>query len=120
MSSTTSARRAELEYKREREKGFILDGTVVSKLANDDVDRNAPSLNFGIPQYNALTDPHCKGYFKSKSLPKKVKAAIHNQEVSQRLLERGTEGGGVGDNRRVCLRLAVKYMQSGHICTTFP
>lgn len=96
MSSTKSARRAELECKREREKGFILDGTVVSRLANDETDRNAPSLNFGIPQYNALTDPHCKSYFKSKAVPKKLTTAIRNPEVSSRftaLLARGKEGG---------------------------
>lgn len=86
MSSTKSARRSELEHRRERERGFVLDGAVVSKLANDDCDRNAPSLNFGIPQYNALTDPHCKGYFKSKALPKNLKTVMHSQEVSQLLV----------------------------------
>lgn len=108
MSSTKSARRAELECKREREKGFILDGTVVSRLANDETDRNAPSLNFGIPQYNALTDPHCKSYFKSKAVPKKFKTAIRNPEVSSRfttLLARGgkegkREGGEEGGGGR--------------------
>ena len=55
----------------EREQGFLLDGTLLSRQANDETDRCNPSyLNFGIPQYNALKDPHLKRYLKTnKSLP---------------------------------------------------
>lgn len=102
MASSTklkSTSGAKLECKREKEKGFVLDGTVVSRLANDETDRSAPSLDFGIPQYNALTDPHCKGYFKSKAVPKKLKTAIRSQEVSERLtaLHSGWEEGRRGE-----------------------
>lgn len=47
------------------EKGFILDGVVLSKLANDETGRSHPSLNMGVPQYSALNDPGCKLYFAS-------------------------------------------------------
>lgn len=80
--STNSVWKAQkdLEWRKERERAFVLDGTVVSKLANDEIDRNTPSLDFGIPQYNALKDPHCRGYFKSKALPKKLKPIVRDQE----------------------------------------
>ena len=58
------------ERLKQLEKGFILDGTVVSKLYNDETGRTQPSLNFGIPQYNALRDKHCANYFRSKQVPK--------------------------------------------------
>ncbi|XP_064401898.1 sperm microtubule associated protein 1-like [Halichondria panicea] len=63
------------EKLKELEKSFVLDGITLSKQANDEVDRTQPSLNLGIPQYNALHDKHCKKYFKSKSLPKTVQEA---------------------------------------------
>ena len=64
-----------LSYRlKELERGFVLDGTVVSRLANDETGRSHPSLNMGIPQYNALHDKHCKSYFKSKGPPKSVRA----------------------------------------------
>lgn len=55
---------------KELERAFVLDGVTLSKQANDEVNRTQPSLNLGIPQYNALYDKHCKSYFESKSLPK--------------------------------------------------
>ena len=116
-SSSKSARRAELESRREKERGFILDGTVVSRLANDETDRNAPSLDFGIPQYNALTDPHCKGYFKSKAVPKKLKAAMRSQEVSNGLAYRGCVGREEGRRRRdirICCKGRSLYLKSKH------
>ena len=58
------------ERLKQLEKGFILDGTVVSRLYNDEIGRTQPSLNFGIPQYNALRDKHCANYFKTKQVPK--------------------------------------------------
>ena len=63
---------------KEREKGFLLDGTLLSRQANDETDRCNPShLNFGIPQYNALKDPHLKRYLKTnKSLPKSFQQQI--------------------------------------------
>ena len=42
------------------EKGFILDGVPLSKLANDEVGRTNPTLNLGIPQYMSTNDPHCQ------------------------------------------------------------
>ena len=65
------------EELKEREKGFLLDGTLLSRQANDETDRCNPSyLNFGIPQYNALTDPHLKRFLRSKSLPKSFQKEI--------------------------------------------
>ena len=57
---------------KELEKGFVLDAVSLSKHANDETGRTHPSLNLGIPQYNALKDSHCKTYFKMKGLPKCV------------------------------------------------
>ena len=51
------------------EVGFILDGVPLSRVTNEEIGRTNPSINIGIPQYNALTDKHCKNYFKTKSLP---------------------------------------------------
>jgi len=65
------------EELKEREKGFLLDGTLLSRQANDETDRCNPSyLNFGIPQYNALADPHLKRFLRSKSLPKSFQKEI--------------------------------------------
>ena len=66
---------------KELEKGFVLDAVALSKHANDEIGRTQPSLNMGIPQYNALKDPNCKTYFKMKGLPKLAKQG--QQEVSQ-------------------------------------
>ena len=61
-----------------REKGFLLDGTLLSRQGNDETERCNPSyLNFGIPQYNALKDPHLKRYLRTnKSLPKSFQHQI--------------------------------------------
>ena len=58
------------ERLKQLEKGFVLDGTVVSRLYNDEIGRTQPSLNFGIPQYNAMHDKHCANYFRSRQVPK--------------------------------------------------
>ena len=104
---------------KELEKGFVLDGTVVSRLANDETGRSHPSLNMGIPQYNALQDKHCKSYFKAKGLPKSVQTTksltsaipedsedsssmmgrvfdkfVRNSSAKQYLQERGSIGAG--------------------------
>ncbi len=55
------------------EKGFVSDGVALSHLANDETDRTAPSLNLGIPQYNAMDDRYCRTYFRSRGLPKVIK-----------------------------------------------
>ena len=55
---------------KELERGFVIDSVALSKHANDETGRTHPSLNLGIPQYNALKDPHCKAYFRMKGLPK--------------------------------------------------
>ncbi len=47
----------------------------MSHLANDETDRTGPSLNLGIPQYNAMDDKYCKSYFRSRGLPKTIKQA---------------------------------------------
>lgn len=57
----------------EQEKSFVLDGITLSKQANDETDRTHPSLNMGIPQYNALQDKHCKNYFRLKARHKSIK-----------------------------------------------
>jgi len=65
------------EELKEREKGFLLDGTLLSRQANDETDRCNPSyLNIGIPQYNALKDPHLRRFLRSKSLPKTFQKEI--------------------------------------------
>ena len=58
---------------KERELGFVLDGVVLSRLANEDTKRSNPSLNIGIPQYNALRDPANQSYLRRRGLPKTVK-----------------------------------------------
>lgn len=67
-----------------REKSFLLDGTLLSRQANDETDRCNPSyLNFGIPQYNALKDPHLKRYLKTnKSLPMSFQQQIKVTRVN--------------------------------------
>lgn len=73
------------------EKGFILDGVPMSKLANDEVGRTQPSLNLGIPQYSSLNDPRCKSYFRSKSLKevsRKKGGKEGNCSPSESVLER--------------------------------
>ena len=82
MSTASKRQQEAIDRLKDRERAFILDGVVVSRQANEEIDRNTPSLDFGIPQYNALNDPHCKNYFKSKSLPKKLKPLIKTKEVS--------------------------------------
>ena len=52
-----------------------MDAVALSKHANDEIGRTQPSLNFGIPQYNALKDTHCKTYFQMKGLPKYAEQA---------------------------------------------
>ena len=59
----------------ELERSFVLDGVALSHLANDEIDRTHPSLDLGIPQYNAMRDGHVKSYFARKGLPKIVKEA---------------------------------------------
>lgn len=61
------------ERLKELEKRFVLDGVVLSHVSNDEIDRTHPSLDLGIPQYNAMRDVHAKGYFARKGLPKIVK-----------------------------------------------
>ena len=63
------------------EKGFVLDAVALGKHANDEIGRTQPSLNMGIPQYNALKDPNCKTYFSMKGLPKHTQQA--QKELSQ-------------------------------------
>lgn len=58
------------ERLKELERNFVLDGAVLSRLTNDETGRTNPSLNFGIPQYRAKEDKHCKSYFTHKGLPK--------------------------------------------------
>lgn len=61
------------EKLKEKEKGFVLDGVVLSRLTNEETSRTHPSINIGIPQYRATNDKHCKDYFeKSKTLPKNI------------------------------------------------
>jgi len=52
---------------KELEKGFILDGVPLSKVANDETDRTNPTLNLGIPQYNGKKDTHCRLHYSKKS-----------------------------------------------------
>lgn len=61
------------EKLKQLEMGFVLDGVVLSHLANDDIKRSNPSLNVGIPQYNALRDPANQSYLRRRGLPKTVK-----------------------------------------------
>ena len=64
------------------EKGFVLDGVPMSHLVNDEMGRTNPSINMGIPQYNALDDKSCAGYFQRKGLPKVIKKT--SKEVRRR------------------------------------
>lgn len=50
------------------EKGFILDGIPLSKVANDETGRTNPTLNLGIPQYYGRKDTHCHLYYSQKKL----------------------------------------------------
>ena len=68
----------------------------MSHLVNDETARTNPSINMGIPQYNALDDKSCAGYFQRKGLPRVVKKS---KEV-------GGEGGrGEGEKREVRERI---------------
>ena len=60
------------EVLKQREKGFVLDGVTLSRQTNEEIERSQPSVNIGIPQYNALHDKHAQRYFKRKGLPKTV------------------------------------------------
>ena len=61
------------EKLKELEKGFVLDGVVLSRQTNEETARTNPSINIGIPQYRATEDKHCSGYFtKTKALPKNI------------------------------------------------
>lgn len=70
------------ERLKQLEKGFILDGTVVSTLYNNETGRTQPSLNFGIPQYNAVNDRYCASYLKSKQVPKLNEVTDKNLPLS--------------------------------------
>lgn len=54
------------------EKGFVLDGVVLSRMTNEEIKRTNPSINIGIPQYKALEDRHCSSYFRMKTVPQKM------------------------------------------------
>lgn len=60
------------ERLKQLEKGFILDGVVLSRQTNEETGRSNPSINIGIPQYRAQKDTHCKSYFKMTTLPKEI------------------------------------------------
>ena len=62
------------------ERGFVLDGVPLGKLANDETQRTQPSLNFGIPFYSPLEDKSCSAYYQSKSLPKGVRCNFQKKE----------------------------------------
>lgn len=64
---------------RKSERGFVLDGVPLSKLANDETGRTQPSLNFGIPPYSPLHDKNCKTFFQSKGLPKGIKDSFQKE-----------------------------------------
>lgn len=88
-----------------------MDGIPLSKLANDETGRTQPSLNMGIPQYSAINDSSCKGYFSSKGLPKAVakksgkkdldilaesafEKFLHSSAAQKYLQDRGKTGAG--------------------------
>lgn len=78
---------------------FILDGVALSKQANDEVGRTQPTLNIGIPQYSAITDPGCRHYFRSTTVVKKSKKDSHtvfmqNSEAQKYLEDRKKIGAG--------------------------
>ena len=61
------------ERMKQVERGFVLDGVALSRLANKKPrpEQTHPSLNVCVPQYRARYDKHCKSYFSSnKALPK--------------------------------------------------
>ena len=71
------------EKLKEREKGFVLDGVVLSRLGNEDTKRSNPSLNIGIPQYNALRDPANQTYLRRRGLPKAVKEIAEDPQKAE-------------------------------------
>ena len=75
------------------EKGFVLDGVPMSHLVNDETGRTNPSINMGIPQYNALDDKSCAGYFQRKGLPRVVKKSKEVRGEGGRGREKLEEGG---------------------------
>eukprot|EP00117_Sycon_ciliatum_P043311 scpid87862/ scgid4723/ len=58
------------EERRQLEQSFVLDSVALSMRANAEPNRTGPSMNIGIPQYNAQHDEHAKTYFKSKGVDK--------------------------------------------------
>lgn len=60
------------EALKQRERGFVLDCVALSRQTNEEIGRSQPSVDIGIPQYNALSDKHARCYFKSKGLPATV------------------------------------------------
>lgn len=72
----------------------MLDGVTLSHLTNDETDRTHPSINMGIPQYNALEDKACASYFQRKGLPKSVKNVKEVSREKGRERRNGRDGGG--------------------------
>ena len=58
------------EERMQMESNFVLDSVALSMRANAEPHRTSPSMNIGIPQYNAQYDGHAMQYFESKPVPK--------------------------------------------------
>ena len=69
----------------------------MSHLVNDETGRTNPSINMGIPQYNALDDKSCAGYFQRKGLPKVVKKAKEVREEGVKWGKLRKDGSWVGE-----------------------
>ena len=95
------------------ERGFLLDGVALSKLANDDIGRSQPSLNIGIPQYSALNDPNCKKYFTSKGLPNGVNKYLSRGENAKKNRVQGISDSMIGAvfDQFVLRSPATKYLE---------
>ncbi|XP_065829716.1 sperm microtubule associated protein 1-like [Oscarella lobularis] len=70
------------EKRRGLEMNFVLDGVALSKQANDDARRTNPSINIGIPQYQAQRDKHAQSYFVTKPAKTSLKTTRQDSEPS--------------------------------------
>ena len=95
------------------EKGFVLDGVPLSKLANDEIGRTHPSLNIGIPQYSALYDPGCKQLFATRNKPKTAnEPKEHNSSVI--FMQNSSSQKYMNDRKKIgagiCLNVALSSL----------
>ncbi|XP_065180978.1 sperm microtubule associated protein 1-like [Sycon ciliatum] len=107
------------EERRQLEQSFVLDSVALSMRANAEPNRTGPSMNIGIPQYNAQHDEHAKTYFKSKGVDKTLETThqanggssmlgvvwdeyVAGSHSLYELAERNAQGAGHDFHESVC------------------